>query len=149
MDSQKKIPVMTSDGVRFEIDADVAMKMGTLKSLIEKDATSSNSEPSVIPLPNVSSESLEKVVDYIKMELELNVNTDESLLNLITKTMYLAKLDYDSLMKLILGAKNLNMKELLDLSEESFIISGKKFKNGYTPEEKEAENRAEYLHLFD
>ena len=67
--SSKKFPMTTLDGIRFEVEAEIAMEMEILKPLIEK--VDNNGEPSMIPLPNVSSDSLVKLIDYIRMHLDL------------------------------------------------------------------------------
>ncbi|KAA8536615.1 hypothetical protein F0562_029093 [Nyssa sinensis] len=59
MSSSKKITLKSSDGESFEVEEVVALESQTIKHMIEVDCADS-----VIPLPNVTSKILAKVIEY-------------------------------------------------------------------------------------
>jgi len=65
MASPRKITLRSSDGVSFEVERSVAAEWQTIKHLIEDDCADG-----AIPLPNVTSEILAKVIDYCKKHVE-------------------------------------------------------------------------------
>lgn len=64
-ESKKMITLRSSDGEEFEIEESVAMESQTIKHMIEDDCAES-----VIPLPNVSSKILSKVIEYSKKHVD-------------------------------------------------------------------------------
>ncbi|KAL0799843.1 hypothetical protein Bca101_055018 [Brassica carinata] len=61
----KKIILKSSDNESFEVDEAVALKCETIKHMIEDNCTGDG-----IPLPNVTSATLAKVIEYCKKHAE-------------------------------------------------------------------------------
>lgn len=98
-----------------------------------------------IPLPNVSSKILQKVIDYCKHHSEKKEGEAEEDKNFDAE---FVKVDQATLFDLILAANYLNIKGLLDLTCQTVadMIKGKtpeeirktfNIKNDFTPEEEE------------
>ncbi|KAL7118523.1 hypothetical protein ACP275_02G007200 [Erythranthe tilingii] len=100
---KKKIILVSSDGHTFEIDEDVAEHSLTIKNMIE-DGCADNP----IPLPNVASETLAKVIEYCK---RLTKAPDTGAADSPTQQ---PKTEFPNLFELILAANYLNIKSLLD-----------------------------------
>ncbi|KAF7801366.1 SKP1-like protein 14 [Senna tora] len=160
--SSKKIPMKTSDGVSFHVDAEVVMEMETLRTFIEDD---SSRELTMIPLPNVTGDVLTKVIDYIKTHIEFkekakmynnnNKRVDSGKYGTFTEeatsydSNYLKNLDNYAILELLMAANYLNVKDLLDFLNQGIAnrIKNKsveyvrKFfgiENDFTPEEEQA-----------
>ncbi|KAK1366517.1 hypothetical protein POM88_042080 [Heracleum sosnowskyi] len=147
----KKIVLMSSDNETFEVEEAVAIESQTIKHMIEDDCADT-----AIPLPNVSSEILAKVIEYCKEHVKSSKSDDES-----NKTADEALKSFDAefvkvgqpvLFDLILAANYLNIKSLLDLTCQTVadMIKGKtpeeirktfNIKNDFTPEEEEQVRR--------
>ncbi|KAK9286400.1 hypothetical protein L1049_014796 [Liquidambar formosana] len=112
--SSKKITLKCSDGQTFQVDEVVALQSETIKHIIEDDCADG-----VIPLPNVTSNILIKVIEYCKYHIETPfydeitgwVNQD-----LLDWDNDFVKVDQDTLFDLILAANYLAVKGLLDLT---------------------------------
>ncbi|KAL6561037.1 SKP1-like protein 4 [Orobanche gracilis] len=161
---QKVILLKSSDGEVFEVEERVAVKSQTIKHLIEDDCADN-----AIPLPNVTSNILAKVIEYCKYHVDHDA---EAKFDDVYKTAdkgskdelkdfdeEFVKVDQDTLFDVILAANYLNIKSLLDLmcGTVANMIRGKTpeeirktfhIKNDYTPEE-EAEVRRENAWAFD
>ncbi|CAJ1942307.1 unnamed protein product [Sphenostylis stenocarpa] len=148
MASTKKITLKSSDGEAFEVDEIVALESQTIKHMIEDDCADSG-----IPLPNVTSKILAKVIEYCKKHVEAN-NADEKPTEDELKAWDadFVKVDQATLFDLILAANYLNIKNLLDLTCQTVadMIKGKtpeeirktfNIKNDFTPEEEEEVRR--------
>ncbi|KAH9613402.1 hypothetical protein KSS87_006794 [Heliosperma pusillum] len=158
MASEKKITLRSSDGETFDIEEIVAMESQTIKHMVEDDCADN-----VIPLPNVTSKILAKVIEYCKKHVD---SSDDNSAENATATAAAApaddelknwdsefvKVDQATLFDLILAANYLNIKSLLDLTCQTVadMIKGKtpeeirktfNIKNDFTPEEEEEVRR--------
>ncbi|KAF8406619.1 hypothetical protein HHK36_008709 [Tetracentron sinense] len=146
--SSKKVTLKSSDGETFDVDEAVAVESQTIKHMIEDNCADNG-----IPLPNVTSKILSKVIEYCKKHVETpkieDRGIDEELKNWDAE---FVKVDQATLFDLILAANYLNIKSLLDLTCETVadMIKGKtpeeirktfNIKNDFTPEEEEEVRR--------
>ncbi|XP_065856033.1 SKP1-like protein 1A [Euphorbia lathyris] len=148
--SSVKIVLRSSDGEAFEVDEVVALESQTIRHMIEDNCADSG-----IPLPNVTSKILAKVIEYCKKHVETAksedrpTNADDELK---TWDADFVKVDQATLFDLILAANYLNIKGLLDLTCQTVadMIKGKtpeeirktfNIKNDFTPEEEEEVRR--------
>ncbi|GAB4847578.1 SKP1-like protein 1A [Ancistrocladus abbreviatus] len=148
MASSKKITLKSSDGETFEVEEDVAVESQTIKHMIEDDCADN-----VIPLPNVTSKILAKVIEYCKKHVETPKTEDRAAEEeLKAWDADFVKVDQATLFDLILAANYLNIKSLLDLTCQTVadMIKGKtpeeirktfNIKNDFTPEEEEEVRR--------
>ena len=98
MSSSKKIVLRSSDGETFDVDEIVAVESQTIKHMIEDDCADT-----VIPLPNVTSAILSKVIEYCKMHVETD-DKDSKVIDDTLKTWdaEFVKVDQNTLFDLIL-----------------------------------------------
>ncbi|CAK8540037.1 unnamed protein product [Lathyrus sativus] len=148
MASTKKITLKSSDGEAFEVDEAVALESQTIKHMIEDDCADSG-----IPLPNVTSKILAKVIEFCKKHVDAAAADDKpSEDELKAWDADFVKVDQVTLFDLILAANYLNIKNLLDLTCQTVadMIKGKtpeeirrtfNIKNDFTPEEEEEVRR--------
>ncbi|GLT30758.1 hypothetical protein SLA2020_055470 [Shorea laevis] len=142
--TSKKIMLKSSDGETFEVEEVVALESQTIKHMIEDDCADN-----VIPLPNVNSKIVSKVIEYCKKHVEGAADkekaVDEEIKNWDAE---FVKVDQNTLFDLILAANYLNIKTLLDLTCQTVadMIKGKtpeeirkifNIKNDFTPDEEE------------
>ncbi|GLT86071.1 hypothetical protein SLE2022_042340 [Rubroshorea leprosula] len=142
--TSKKITLKSSDGETFEVEEAVAVMSQTINHMIEDGCADS-----VIPLPNVTSKILSKVLEYCKKHVDGDADKDKAGDDeLKAWDAEFVKVDQNTLFDLILAANFLNIKRLLDLTCETVadIIKGKtpeeirktfNIKNDFTPEEEE------------
>jgi S-phase kinase-associated protein 1 len=141
--SLKKIILKSSEGGTFEIEEAVAVQSQTIKLLMDDDCANNTA----IPISNVTSKILAMVIEYCKKHVDV-VSSDE----LRKWDAEFVKVDQDTLFKLILAARYLDIKSLYDLGcmttannikdktpEEIRKILN--IKDEYTPEEKEEVRR--------
>ncbi|KAL6289540.1 hypothetical protein ACE6H2_007050 [Prunus campanulata] len=143
----KKITLKSDDGEIFKVEEAVAMQSQTIKHMMEDDCADGT-----IPLPNVTSNILAKVIEYCRKHKDiLTKATDGDNKEDILKSWdaEFVKVDQDTLYDLIMAANYLNIKSLLDLILQTVanMIKGKtpeeiretfNIKNDFTPEEEEA-----------
>ncbi|KAJ6852111.1 SKP1-like protein 1A [Iris pallida] len=150
-EESKKITLKSCDGEEFEVEEVVAEESQTIRHMIE-DGCAENG----IPLPNVNSRILSKVIEYCKKHVEHTASlkgedkvADEEIKNWDGE---FVKVDQATLFDLILAANYLNIKSLLDLTCQTVadMIKGKtpeeirktfNIKNDFTPEEEEEVRR--------
>ncbi|KAK4719144.1 hypothetical protein R3W88_017482 [Solanum pinnatisectum] len=148
--SIKFLILKTCDGKEFVLDEAVAVRSQAIKNMVEGDCVSN-----IIPLPNLHSKIMTKVVEYWKKHLEEGVSKD-MLMDFYKNFM---KVDRSILHDLILAANFLNDKEMLDAmcQEVADRIKGKSLekireefniKNDFTPEPEE-EIRKENAWAFE
>ncbi|XP_048537258.1 SKP1-like protein 1 [Triticum urartu] len=156
---KKMITLKSSDGEEFEVEEAVAMESQTIRHMIEDDCADNG-----IPLPNVNSKILSKVIEYCNKHVQAKpadgaaagagasdasaaapAAPAEDLKNWDAE---FVKVDQATLFDLILAANYLNIKGLLDLTCQTVadMIKGKtpeeirktfNIKNDFTPEEEE------------
>ncbi|GMY05434.1 SKP1-like protein 1B [Fagus crenata] len=141
---KKNITLMSSDGKTFEVEESVAMESQTIKHMIEDDCAQS-----VIPLPNVKSETLARVIEYCKNHVHSSESKSESDSKALqTWDAEFINVDQNILFELIMAANYLDIKGLLDLICKTVadMMKGKSveeirkmfnIKNDFTPEEEE------------
>ncbi|XP_021902581.1 SKP1-like protein 1B [Carica papaya] len=149
--STRKITLKSSDGETFEVDESVALESQTIKHMIEDDCADNG-----IPLPNVTSKILSKVIEYCKKHVESPKSDDRTTSTVDDELKAwdaeFVKVDQATLFDLILAANYLNIKSLLDLTCQTVadMIKGKtpeeirktfNIKNDFTPEEEEEVRR--------
>eukprot|EP00227_Mantoniella_beaufortii_P021102 CAMPEP_0197578388 /NCGR_PEP_ID=MMETSP1326-20131121/2619_1 /TAXON_ID=1155430 /ORGANISM="Genus nov. species nov., Strain RCC2288" /LENGTH=154 /DNA_ID=CAMNT_0043141567 /DNA_START=200 /DNA_END=664 /DNA_ORIENTATION=+ len=140
------VTLRSSDEEKFEVAEEVAYKSETIKNMIEDTGTDAP-----IPLPNVSSKILAKVIEYCKYHVSAKKSdtSEDETKNFDTE---FVKVDQATLFELILAANYLNIKSLLDLTcmTVANMIKGKtpeeirktfNIKNDFTPEEEEEVRR--------
>lgn len=66
------IVLKSSDGETFEVEEAVALESQTIKHMIEDDCADTS-----IPLPNVTSKILAKVIEYCKRHVDAVAKTDD------------------------------------------------------------------------
>lgn len=161
MNDSDKIKLISSNDEEFEVSLAMAEMFGTVKNMLE-DLGGGNDFP--IPLPNVNSATLSKIIEYCEYELskrpkieeETADTTDSDTNNSIIEDEwhqeYINSMDQAVLFEVILGANYLELKSLLDLCCKGIanMIKGKtpeeirktfNIKNDFTPEEEEQVRR--------
>ncbi|THU71236.1 hypothetical protein C4D60_Mb08t33440 [Musa balbisiana] len=68
----KKIILKSSDGEEFEVDVAVAMESQTIRHMIEDDCFENG-----VPLPNVTSRILAKVIEYCRKHVDVASNSSD------------------------------------------------------------------------
>ena len=95
---KKKITLRSSDGETFEVEGSVAMESQTIKHMIEDDCAQT-----VIPLPNVTSHTLARVIEYCKNHVHSSESKSEfDSKALQTRDAEFIKVDQNTLFELIL-----------------------------------------------
>ncbi|XP_058728018.1 SKP1-like protein 1A isoform X2 [Vicia villosa] len=112
--SAKKINLKSSDGEIFVIDEAVALESQTIKHMIEDDCA----DETGIPLPNVTSMILAKVIEYCNKHVDAGKSDGRSVDEDEIKNWdaEFVKVDQQTLFDLILAANYLDIKSLLDLT---------------------------------
>ncbi|KAF0897456.1 hypothetical protein E2562_037355 [Oryza meyeriana var. granulata] len=159
---KKMITLKSSDGEEFEVEEAVAMESQTIRHMIEDDCADNG-----IPLPNVNSKILSKVIEYCNKHVHAAASAASKAANSDDAASAAAaavpppsgedlknwdadfvKVDQATLFDLILAANYLNIKGLLDLTCQTVadMIKGKtpeeirktfNIKNDFTAEEEE------------
>lgn len=73
MASTRKITLKSSDGETFEVEESVALESQTIKHMVEDDCADN-----VIPLPNVTSKILAKVIEYCKKHVDFPKSSENN-----------------------------------------------------------------------
>merc|ERR1712137_803080 len=141
------IKLLSKDGQEFEVEKDTACRSETVKNMVEDcDADEA------VPVPNVDSNCLQKVVDYCEFHHKAEAATmPEDARNEWDKSF--CAVDDEQLFNLILAANFLDVKPLLDLTCKKVAEYIKEcktpeeirkrfnIKNDFTPEEEEEVRR--------
>jgi len=156
---QVKVELQSSDGVKKVVDKDVAERSVLIKNMIEDlgDPTSG-----AIPIPNVTSNVLNKVVEYCThhrndplpaADDEVDTRSNKKATEIEEWDQKFMQVDQEMLFEIILAANYLDIKPLLDVGCKTVanMIKGKtpeeirktfNIQNDFTPEE-EAQIRRE------
>ncbi|XP_024006168.1 LOW QUALITY PROTEIN: SKP1-like protein 11 [Eutrema salsugineum] len=156
MSNSKKIVLKSSDGETFEVEEAVALQSQTVAHMVEDDCVGDG-----IPLPNVTSHILTKVIEYCKKHVVVDGDGVSSEELKSWDAEFMNCIDQPTLFNLMLAANFLNIKSLLDLTcqEVADLITGKtpqetqirtmfNIENDFTPEE-EAPIRQESQWVFE
>ena len=138
-EKSKMVTLVSSDGERFEVTHEAAALSQTIHHMIEDDCVENG-----VPLPNVNSGILSKVIEYCNRHVA--PATGEQDLKSFDDSFI--KVDQATLYDIILAANYLDIKSLLDLSCQTVadMIKGKSpeeirktfnITNDFTPEEEE------------
>ncbi|XP_076676111.1 S-phase kinase associated protein 1 SKP1-related A isoform X1 [Andrena cerasifolii] len=130
------IKLQSSDGEVFEVDVDIAKCSVTIKTMLE-DLGMDEDEEEVVPLPNVNSAILRKVIQWATYHKddppppEDDENKEKRTDDISSWDADFLKVDQGTLFELILAANYLDIKGLLDVTCKTVanMIKGK------TPEE--------------
>ncbi|MCL7040874.1 hypothetical protein MKW94_018605 [Papaver nudicaule] len=138
MSTSKMITLRSSDGDAFQVSVDVALQSQTIKHMVADNCAENG-----IPLANVTSEVLAKVIEYFKKHVQCPKGEE-----LKAWDAEFVKVEQPELFDLILAANYLNIKDLMELTCQTVadMFTGKtaeeirktfNIKNDYTPEEEE------------
>ncbi|CAA7046554.1 unnamed protein product [Microthlaspi erraticum] len=155
--SMKKIILKSSDGKIFEIEEGVALQSQVIAHMMEDNCVENR-----IPLTNITSDILSKVIKYCKKHVVIVSNGDGGSTEAELKewdAKFVNDIDQSTLFHLIMAADFLNIKTLLNLTFQTVadMISGKtseeiraflNIENDFTPEE-EANMRQENSWTFN
>jgi len=149
--ADEMVKLRSSDEEMFEVEQDVANMSQMIKNMIEDTGIDCP-----IPLPNVTSKILAKIVEYCSYHVKATSTTGDkpaaSEEDIKAWDTEFVKVDQATLFELILAANYLNIKSLLDLTclTVANMIKGKtpeeirkqfNIKNDFTPEEEEEVRR--------
>mmetsp|Transcript_16349 Transcript_16349/g.19614 ORF Transcript_16349/g.19614 Transcript_16349/m.19614 type:complete len:157 (+) Transcript_16349:139-609(+) len=148
--AEEKVKLRSSDEEMFEVDQEVANQSTMIRNMIEDTGIDCP-----IPLPNVTSKILAKVVEYCTYHVnasKVDDNKKTSEEDIKSWDTDFVKVDQATLFELILAANYLNIKNLLDLTclTVANMIKGKtpeeirktfNIKNDFTPDEEEEVKR--------
>ncbi|KAK4887320.1 hypothetical protein RN001_003591 [Aquatica leii] len=154
------IKLQSSDGETFEIDVEIAKCSVTIKTMLE-DLGMDDDEEEVVPLPNVNSAILKKVIQWATYHKddppppEDDENKEKRTDDISSWDADFLKVDQGTLFELILAANYLDIKGLLDVTCKTVanMIKGKtpeeirktfNIKNDFTASEEE-QNFMEYF----
>ncbi|KAL3821038.1 hypothetical protein ACJIZ3_006943 [Penstemon smallii] len=157
---ERLLVLKSSDGEAFEVEESVASESHTIKHMIDDDVIDTG-----IPVSNVTSKILAKVLEYCKRHVEaakrIVADGDDKITDDDLKAFdaEFVNVDQCTLYDLILAANYLEIKGLLELTCQTVanMIKGKKpeeirktfnIENDFTPEE-EAEIRKENAWAFE
>ncbi|UJR07686.1 hypothetical protein I4U23_011971 [Adineta vaga] len=147
-----KIKLQSNDGDTFDVDVEIAKQSATIKTMLEDLGMSE--EDDIIPLPNVNSAILKKVIQWATYHKddppppEDDENREKNLADISSWDQDFLKVDQGTLFELILAANYLDIKGLLDVTCKTVanMIKGKtpeeirrtfNIKNDFTPQEEE------------
>jgi len=147
------IKLQSSDGETFEVEVQIARCSLTIKTMLE-DLGMEDGEEEVIPLPNVNSAILRKVIAWAQHHkddppaADDDENKEKRTDDIGSWDADFLKVDQGTLFELILAANYLDIKGLLDVTCKTVanMIKGKtpeeirktfNIKNDFTPAEEE------------
>ena len=155
----RRHPQISQEGDSYSVAVKIATKSELVKTMIDEDEDDAD-EVQEVPLPNVKSSVLTKVIDFLKHDdadamTEIDKPLKSSNMSEVVQNWYAEFVDVDQelLFELILAANYMDIKSLLDLTcaTVASMIKGKtpeeirktfNIVNDFTPEE-EAQVREE------
>ncbi|KAG7400078.1 suppressor of kinetochore protein mutant [Phytophthora boehmeriae] len=134
-DQAQKVKLVSMDGESFEVDVSVAVMSQLVKTLVTDEPDPEVQDVQEIPLPNVKSSVLAKVVEFCKhhrdapmaeIQKPLKSNNLRDSVDEWDAT-FVDVADHELLFELILAANYMDIKSLLDLScaKVATMIKGK------------------------
>jgi len=149
-----KVILVSKDGEQFTVDKEVALQSALVKTMLDEDEEEPTQE---IPLPNVSSKALTKVIEFCQYHHENGpmkeiekplTNTDLKVVVSEWDGTFIQSFEQEDLFELILAANFIDLQPLLDLAcaQVATQIKGKtpeeirqtfNIENDFTPEEEE------------
>ena len=127
-DSKNKVILISKDNVQFIVDSKVAKMSGLLKAMIDEYEENDIEELEnlqELPLPNVSSEYLSKIIEYCTYYVntepmcEIEKPLSDSNLKVVVGDWYgdyIQKMNQETTFEVILASNFMDIKPLLDLS---------------------------------
>ena len=148
------IQLQSSDGEIFKVDVEIAKQSVTIKTMLEDLGMDDAGEEEVVPLPNVNAAILKKVIQWAQYHKddppppEDDENKEKRTDEISSWDSDFLKVDQGTPFELILAAKYLDIKGLLDVTCKTVanMIKGKtpeeirktfNIKNDFTPSEEE------------
>lgn len=149
-----KVILVSKDGEQFTVDKEVALQSALVKTMLDEDEEEPTQE---IPLPNVSSKALVKIIEFCQYHHENGpmkeiekplTNTDLKVVVSEWDGTFIQSFEQEDLFELILAANFIDLQPLLDLAcaQVATQIKGKtpeeirqtfNIENDFTPEEEE------------
>lgn len=148
------IKLQSSDSVIFDTDLKVAKCSGTIRTMLEDLGMDEGGDEETVPLPNVNSAILRKVLQWANYHkddpqaVDDDENKEKRTDDISSWDADFLKVDQGTLFELILAANYLDIKGLLDVTCKTVanMIKGKtpeeirktfNIKNDFTPAEEE------------
>ncbi|KAK4361487.1 hypothetical protein RND71_020439 [Anisodus tanguticus] len=135
---KKMLTLKSSDGDEFELEESIVIQCQTIKHMVEDGF-------SLIPLQNVDTKTLTKIIEYMKKHAEKTESNKEEIKNFNKE---FVKGSFDDQFELVSAANYLHINGLMDLLCQSIAdrINNKSVRavreifnisNDYTPDEEE------------
>ncbi|KAK2654372.1 hypothetical protein Ddye_014228 [Dipteronia dyeriana] len=155
------ITLESSDGPRFDVTEPIAIQMGTVRSFLEENESSGDTDVAAritLPLLNVSSSCLVQIIEYCTKHHQFKVKSAPENEVKDYDSGLLKEWSDDMIREVLLSANYLDMKDLLELTvtglaeriqnkSPEFIRKFFGIENDFTPEE-EAKIRQENSFAF-
>ncbi|GMH72437.1 hypothetical protein TrLO_g15558 [Triparma laevis f. longispina] len=160
MTDERNLTLLSQEGDSFQVPVSIARMSELVKTMVDDDDDADDDEQQEVPLPNVKSSVLSKVIDFAKHHAtepmsEIDKPLKSANMSEVVQSWYSEFVDVDQelLFELILAANYMDIKPLLDLTcaTVASMIKGKtpeeirktfNIVNDFTPEE-EAQVREE------
>eukprot|EP01089_Gocevia_fonbrunei_P015008 TRINITY_DN4284_c0_g1_i1.p1 TRINITY_DN4284_c0_g1~~TRINITY_DN4284_c0_g1_i1.p1 ORF type:complete len:144 (+),score=27.40 TRINITY_DN4284_c0_g1_i1:69-500(+) len=114
-----EIFLLSSDGDQFSLSRDAGFASVMVRNIATDMTKSVDGSGAAIPLPNVDSQTLEKVIDYLNYHVNHPVDEredgDYTLDNISQWDLKFIHVEMSLLFKIVLAANFLDIKSLLDL----------------------------------
>ena len=150
-----QIKLQSNDGDIFSVDLEIAKMSKTIKTMLEDLGLEDSEDEETVPLPNVSSDILKKVIEWSTHHKDDKVDDDDDdeykerrSDDISHWDVDFLKVDQGTLFEIILAANYLDIKNLLEICCKTVanMMKGKtaeeirkifNIKNDLTPEEEE------------